>query len=56
MSNLALKIKERKKKLEEKNIENTIKRRKMILSGDLMKTILIICLPLALYQLFNSSI
>lgn len=55
MSDLALKIKERKKKLEEKNIENTIKRRKMILSGDLMKTILIICLPLALYQLFNSS-
>lgn len=30
------------------------KRREMILKGDLMKTILIICLPLALYQFFNS--
>ena len=31
------------------------KRREMILKGDLMKTILIICLPLALYQFFNST-
>ena len=30
------------------------KRREMILSGNLMKTILVICLPLALYQFFNS--
>lgn len=30
------------------------KRREMILKGNLMKTILIICLPLALYQFFNS--
>lgn len=30
------------------------KRREMILKGDLMKTILIICLPLALYSFFNS--
>ncbi len=30
------------------------RRREMILKGDLMKTILIICLPLALYQFFNS--
>ncbi|MBQ3253440.1 MAG: hypothetical protein IJA65_02700 [Acholeplasmatales bacterium] len=30
-------------------------RREMILKGDLMKTILIICLPLALYQFFNST-
>lgn len=29
-------------------------RRTMILKGDLMKTILVICLPLALYQFFNS--
>lgn len=31
-----------------------IKRREMILKGDLMKTILIICLPLALYSFFNA--
>lgn len=30
------------------------KRREMILKGDLLKTILIICMPLALYQFFNS--
>lgn len=30
------------------------KRREMILKGNLMKTILVICLPLALYQFFNS--
>ena len=30
------------------------KRREMILKGDLLKTILIICLPIALYNFFNS--
>ena len=30
------------------------KRREMILKGDLLKTILIICMPLALYSFFNS--
>jgi len=30
------------------------KRREMILKGDLLKTIIIICMPLALYQFFNS--
>ena len=31
-----------------------VKRREMILKGDLMKTIIAICFPLALYQFFNS--
>jgi len=35
-------------------INKDVKRREMILKGDLMKTILIICMPLALYQFFNS--
>ena len=35
--------------------ESQIKRREMILKGNLMKTILAICLPLALYQFFNSA-
>ncbi|MGM9970547.1 MAG: MATE family efflux transporter [Anaeroplasma sp.] len=33
---------------------NDVERRKMILNGDLMKTIIIICIPLAIYQFFNS--
>lgn len=35
-------------------MKNDEQRRTLILKGDLMKTILIICLPLALYQFFNS--
>ena len=31
------------------------KRREMILKGDLLKTILAICLPIALYNFFNSA-
>lgn len=31
-----------------------VKRREMILKGDLLKTIIMICLPLAVYQFFNS--
>ncbi len=31
-----------------------VKRRQMILKGDLLKTIMMICFPLALYQFFNS--
>lgn len=35
-------------------IAKSIERRKLILSGNLWKTILIVCFPLALYQFFNS--
>ncbi len=37
-----------------KAMENSKKRRKMILTGNLMTTIIAICFPIALYQLFNS--
>ena len=32
-----------------------IKRREMILSGNLFRVVLYICTPLAIYQLFNSA-
>ncbi len=35
-------------------IKTDVKRREMILKGNLYKTILIICMPLALYSFFNS--
>lgn len=38
----------------DKTTERQIKRRNMILKGNLTKTILMICLPLALYSFFNS--
>lgn len=41
--------------MSETKIDKSIKRRKMILQGDLLQTILIICMPLALYQLFNAT-
>ena len=31
-----------------------VKRREMVLKGNLLKTVLAICMPLALYQFFNS--
>lgn len=34
--------------------QKSVERRKLILNGDIFKTILIVCLPLAIYQLFNS--
>ena len=33
---------------------NDVKRREKVLTGELFQIVLIICLPLALYQLFNS--
>lgn len=41
--------------MSEAKLDKSIKRRKMILQGDLLKTILMICMPLALYQLFNAT-
>lgn len=36
------------------SMRQSAKKRKMILSGDLFKTVLIICAPIALYNFFNS--
>ncbi len=38
----------------DKSVEKSIERRKLILSGDIFKTIVIVCFPLAIYQFFNS--
>lgn len=38
----------------DKNVLKSIERRKLILSGDILKTIFIVCFPLAIYQFFNS--
>lgn len=46
-----LTLKEAKKNL---SINKSKERRKMILTDNLLKTVLVICMPIALYQFFNS--